>query len=210
MGAVPSCCATLQGPLPAPLHSQTLKHMRTCMHCCFSTPLIGQVLSIVLAPAPGTPAALLCAPRCAVIRMTHCRQDDGIQLLLFHSLPPDESWKLLRSCGGGDTSGYGGSYRGSSYSNAGSGWIRWPLRGLASLLWQPVLMEVSGGYTVVGLHTSGLEEDGGSCESMLTGILKVGWVLTEVSGGFTMVGLEVSGVFTVLGLHTGVPDNDGG
>ncbi|KIY98240.1 hypothetical protein MNEG_9720 [Monoraphidium neglectum] len=109
-----------------------------------------QDLFILLQPAPSSAAALLCAPRAAVVRLERQQRPDGIHLLSFSSLPAHEAARLLSRRAG----------------RAGGG------------AWGLALAEVSGGYSVAGLDGSGRQEGcGGEC--MLTGIFRVdlgGWL----------------------------------
>jgi hypothetical protein len=123
----------------------------------------GQVLAIELQPAPGSAAALVCAPRCAVVRVSRRRLQDGISLLLFSSLPRREARRLLAGARDGSVSSGGGG------GPAGS-----LLRGAAALLWPPVLVEVNGGFSVVGLPAAEGGDAARHCsESMVTGIFRV-------------------------------------
>jgi uncharacterized membrane protein YgcG len=146
---------------------------------------------LLLQPEPGSHAALLCAPRAAVLRVTRSTDADGITLLLFSSLPGPEARALLARRGvgafvvGGLAGGFG------------------LLQAAAGKLWGPVLLEAAGGYSVVGLPRregggggggggggaaangrssgggggsggSGSSGGGAPGESMVTGIFKVG------------------------------------
>ncbi|GBF87676.1 hypothetical protein Rsub_00387 [Raphidocelis subcapitata] len=139
----------------------------------------GIVLAIELQPAPGSAAALVCAPRCAVVRVSRRRLPDGITLVLFCSLPRREARRLLAAARGGPADGGGGGGSAGGSGGGGGGPAGSLLRGAAALLWQPVLVEVHGGFSVVGLPPAGPGADGGGgdagrhCgESMVTGIFR--------------------------------------
>ncbi|KAI8473374.1 MAG: hypothetical protein J3K34DRAFT_519042 [Monoraphidium minutum] len=129
-----------------------------------------QDVCLTLQPPQSSAAALLCAPRCAVARLTRRLRPDGVHLLLFSSLPRREAARLLaraRALLPGALGGGGG----------------------AALAWRPVLVALRGGYSAAQISGGGGggSEDGegsegsvcGVCESMLTGIFQVdfgGWL----------------------------------
>jgi hypothetical protein len=108
-----------------------------------------QLLRFDLAPLAGSAAALACAPRCAVVRVTRRRRADGIRLMMFSSVPAAEARRHLAGggCDGGNGSGV--------LSSGGGGGLVGVLQRVAAALWRPVLMEVSGGYSIVGLSECG-------------------------------------------------------